>query len=476
MPSTESPQPLLTADEALKEYERQKKLLDDNIKKGDQSPDFITTSITEVANASSILGRAQAKDSEAKYKLLLDEITKNIAQNLQDNKHLVSKKEASSQPIDAGENESEIDKEIRDNEQKFKELQKQAQEINDARKKELEQINREEQERKEVLANYHLAPKAKLNPSPEVEIKSDNLKGLAEAYKTKFKDNPWYENHPPKEENNRLHLVFKNTQDMIDFGKEQATTRNFIVLDKATQKVLAYSQNGLFFHANGEEVKNGDVFTPSEKTLEQFRQQLKIPQQNQATQPEAAGTPAESKATSSAEDTKKEAGEPVKVEDAVEKAYEKLEKCSAALQESLRINPEGEEKLSSLKAEVKAAYQGWSNAKKKAIDDNYEPLIKDLNQVYNNLMNQQQDLQSKKPGQDENLEKVTQEIEEQKALIEHLEKEKGDELKTHTAQALEIYRELNLASSHPQPKPGEGTEHLPNPKQEDEEVKAPSPG
>lgn len=34
---------------------------------------------------------------------------------------------------------------------------------------------------------------------------------------------------------------------------------------------MAYSQDGKFFHANGKEVKDGDRFTPSGKTLDQFK-------------------------------------------------------------------------------------------------------------------------------------------------------------------------------------------------------------
>jgi hypothetical protein len=109
-------------------------------------------------------------------------------------------------------------------------------------------------------------------PSPKATVVSEQYKKVLEDFNKKFQDDPWYKANPPQEKDGKLNIAFKNPQDMTNFFREQAAkNQNFILVDGATQKVMGYSKDGQFYHANNKLVKDGDTFAPGDKTIDQFK-------------------------------------------------------------------------------------------------------------------------------------------------------------------------------------------------------------
>lgn len=109
-------------------------------------------------------------------------------------------------------------------------------------------------------------------PTLKATVVSEQFKKTVEDYNKKFQDEPWYKANPLQEKDGKLNMSFKSNQDMTSFFREQAAkNQNFILVDGATNKVMAYSKGGKFYHSNHSEVKEGDAFTPGDKAINQFR-------------------------------------------------------------------------------------------------------------------------------------------------------------------------------------------------------------
>lgn len=112
----------------------------------------------------------------------------------------------------------------------------------------------------------------KHNPSPPpvtATVQSEKVSGLVAAYKELYKDDDeWYKKHEPKIEGNRTSLTFKSDEDALNFAKKLAENQNFIMIDKETNKVIAYSQGGKLFRGN-KELTEGPL-RPSKEEIEKL--------------------------------------------------------------------------------------------------------------------------------------------------------------------------------------------------------------
>lgn len=139
--------------------------------------------------------------------------------------------------------------------------------------------------------NQH-AVKPKKDTSQTLNVQSEDAKKVLEDFHKKFNDE-WYKTHPPKENNGALEMSFKNESDALSFFREQAQKdRNFVVIDGATGKVIGFSKDGQFCHADGKPFKDNDKLQPSEMTLDQFyASQVKKGNDNPVMQPLGSGSP-----------------------------------------------------------------------------------------------------------------------------------------------------------------------------------------
>ncbi|HHT0593255.1 TPA: hypothetical protein ACTXXA_002026 [Legionella anisa] len=112
----------------------------------------------------------------------------------------------------------------------------------------------------------------KHNPSPPpltVTAKSENVNPLVSAFKEHFKNDEWYKNNEPKIEGNTTSLTFKSDEDAFNFAKKLASeNQNFIMIDKETNKVLAYSKDGKLFRGD-KELTEGPL-RPSKEEMEKL--------------------------------------------------------------------------------------------------------------------------------------------------------------------------------------------------------------
>ncbi|QLZ68151.1 hypothetical protein FOLKNPGA_00929 [Legionella sp. PC1000] len=111
----------------------------------------------------------------------------------------------------------------------------------------------------------------KHNPSPPsvtTSVQSPNANAVVSAFREYFKDNEWYKTHEPKTEGNRTSLSFKSDEDALKFAKKLAETQNFIMIDKETNKVLAYSKDGKLFRGD-KELTEGPL-RPSKEEMEKL--------------------------------------------------------------------------------------------------------------------------------------------------------------------------------------------------------------
>lgn len=108
-------------------------------------------------------------------------------------------------------------------------------------------------------------------PPSSTIIQSPEAKGLVASYKDHFKKDDWYKDHEPKIEKDRIHLPFKSDKDAADFAQELAKgNKNFIMIDKETNKVLAYSKgDGKLYKGNGDEFKDGPL-RPGKEDMQQL--------------------------------------------------------------------------------------------------------------------------------------------------------------------------------------------------------------
>ncbi|AWN73543.1 hypothetical protein A6J39_015815 [Legionella anisa] len=112
----------------------------------------------------------------------------------------------------------------------------------------------------------------KHNPSPPpvtVTAKSENVNAVVSAFKEHFKNDEWYKNNEPKIEGNTASLTFKSDEDAFNFAKKLASeNKNFIMIDKETNKVLAYSKDGKLFRGD-KELTEGPL-RPSKEEMEKL--------------------------------------------------------------------------------------------------------------------------------------------------------------------------------------------------------------
>lgn len=107
------------------------------------------------------------------------------------------------------------------------------------------------------------------SPPLTVTAKSENVNAVVSAFKEHFKDNEWYKTHEPKVEGNKTTLTFKSDEDALNFAKKLASqNQNFIMIDKETNKVLAYSKDGKLFRGD-KELTDGPL-RPSKEEMEKL--------------------------------------------------------------------------------------------------------------------------------------------------------------------------------------------------------------
>ncbi|STY28525.1 Dot/Icm secretion system substrate [Legionella wadsworthii] len=126
--------------------------------------------------------------------------------------------------------------------------------------------------------NYEKSNPTTSKPTDTV-VQSPEVDKVVSFYKEFFKKDEWYKNNDPKVENGKIHMPFKSDKDAVEFAKKMAESgSNFIMVDKETNKVLAFSQGGkLYQMKDGKPQEFTEPFRPSKEdmeklpTLEQFQ-------------------------------------------------------------------------------------------------------------------------------------------------------------------------------------------------------------
>ena len=103
----------------------------------------------------------------------------------------------------------------------------------------------------------------------QVGVKSPALDPIIEDYKKAYSKESWYKE--PEVDGNRTTLSFPSQETMAEFFNNQAQQeRPFMVVDKASNKVLAYSNgDGKLYNGNGS-AYTGGTFQPSDKEVDEF--------------------------------------------------------------------------------------------------------------------------------------------------------------------------------------------------------------
>lgn len=110
-------------------------------------------------------------------------------------------------------------------------------------------------------------------------VQSPEVEKMVSSFKEHFKNDEWYKNNEPKVENGKIHMPFKSDKDAVEFAKKMAESgTNFVMVDKETNKVLAFSQGGkLYQMKDGKPQEFTEPLRPSKEdmeklpTLEQFQ-------------------------------------------------------------------------------------------------------------------------------------------------------------------------------------------------------------
>ncbi|KGP63946.1 type IV secretion protein Dot [Legionella norrlandica] len=110
----------------------------------------------------------------------------------------------------------------------------------------------------------------KRGPVKEVEVRSEDLDPIIEDYKKLYSKESWYKE--PEIKDGKTHLSFPSQEAASNFFKDQAEkNRSFIVVDGATNKVLAYSNgDGKLYNGNGS-VYQGGEFQASKEDFSHFK-------------------------------------------------------------------------------------------------------------------------------------------------------------------------------------------------------------
>ncbi|KTD44819.1 hypothetical protein [Legionella quateirensis] len=137
-----------------------------------------------------------------------------------------------------------------------------------------------------IEKNSHLAKMSVLEMQEELakgrdlqqaDIVSKNLDPIIEDYKKQFGKEDWYKE--PKVENGKVTLEFPSKEALSDFMQKQAElNRPFVLVDQATNKVMAYSKgDGTLFHGDGKPFVKGDELKPCGVDIEEYRKQQRSP-------------------------------------------------------------------------------------------------------------------------------------------------------------------------------------------------------
>ncbi|KTD75626.1 hypothetical protein [Legionella waltersii] len=104
----------------------------------------------------------------------------------------------------------------------------------------------------------------------EIQVKSKQIGSIVDDYKEKYSKESWYKE--PQIEEGKTNLVFPSDEEVGNFFKDQAQNHKcFIIIDGATNKVLAYSNgDGVLYNGN-KTVYNGGKFSPSEVDFSNFK-------------------------------------------------------------------------------------------------------------------------------------------------------------------------------------------------------------
>ena len=270
------------AQEALKRYEELMEALTKKAKEpGQKLEGYGAQSWVDTVNASHALHAAENDAITAKYDPMIEKARADLDQIRQESHLLSQKHDEHTQEYRNGdisyeqyiEKVNKVKEEYDENDKKSAQAGEVFDNVRSARRKELDDASMRAQQRYATLQGHSLKPKKEAPDSTvQMGIKDGKYKNIIEDYFKKFEKDDWYKGRSCSEKDGKLTLPFKNNQDLTDFCRDQAAkNRNFTIIDGATNKVMAYSQDGKFFHANGKEVKDGDSFTPSDKTLDQFK-------------------------------------------------------------------------------------------------------------------------------------------------------------------------------------------------------------
>lgn len=110
----------------------------------------------------------------------------------------------------------------------------------------------------------------KRGPVKEVDVKSKDIDAIVEDYKKLYSKESWYKE--PETKDGKTTLTFPSQEALGDFLKGQAEkNRSFVVVDAATNKVLAYSNgDGKLYNGNKTPYTGGE-FQASDKEFSHFK-------------------------------------------------------------------------------------------------------------------------------------------------------------------------------------------------------------
>lgn len=127
-----------------------------------------------------------------------------------------------------------------------------------------------------------------------IRIQSEQVEALLAAYKEHC-GAKWFKDHPPeKDENGRLSLTFKSEEDMASFFQKQAKEgQSFIMVDAATNKVIAYSNgDGKLYQTtkDGPKANEGGSLFPSKEAMKDLPDLdgFKLPEKDEPEQSKGA--------------------------------------------------------------------------------------------------------------------------------------------------------------------------------------------
>ncbi len=105
----------------------------------------------------------------------------------------------------------------------------------------------------------------------EATYESEEADEIIGLYKLKYKNEPWFK-EPTKAEDGKISLNFGSLKEEVNFDLQMAEANiKFMVVDKATNTVIAYSNgDGKLYHGDGEEFHPDDAYTPCSVPVDTF--------------------------------------------------------------------------------------------------------------------------------------------------------------------------------------------------------------